>query len=277
MRKYLNYILFGVVVLLVVGLAVNHSRHVHALVDDMGSSDPHTQSRAALELIQSEQFSDAITGESTETRLHAVSALQALGNDTSVIPDKTVKDAPDYRAQAVKQCISLLKDQEKSVRDAAMQALQKIGDSSPANLKELVNGIGDGDTNVRKGVAMAFTDPKNGIGPKPGVVEAIIDKMKGDGGTRAPGGDILSDATFRNGGANDRSVPLLLGFLTDKDDKGAFKADEGARSGAADALGKIGDPRAVQTLIQAMHTDTPGVRRVAIGAIALIADPKGEA
>src|ERR1051326_755496 len=252
MRKYLNYILFGVGVLLVVGLAVNHSRHVHSLVEDMGSSDPHAQSRAALELIQSEQFSDAITGESTETRLHAVSALQALGNDTSVVPDKAVKDAPNYRAQAVKQCIGLLKDQEKSVRDAAVQILQRIGNSTPENLKELVNGVGDGDTNVRKGVALAFTDPKNGIGPKPGVVEAIVDKMKADAGTRAPGGDILGNLTFRTGGENDRSVPLLVGLLTDKNDKGAFKADEGTRTGAADALGKVGDARAVETLIKAM-------------------------
>ena len=276
MRKYLNYIFFGLVVLVVVGAAVYHSRGIHKLVDDMGSSDPHVQSHAALELIQSEQFSDSITGESPETRLHAVSALEALGNDSTVVPDKAVKDAPNYRAQAVKQCIALLKDPEKSVREAAVKSLQRIGNSAPDNLKELVNGIGDGDTNVRKGVAQAFTDSKNGIGPKPGVVEAIVDKMKADGGTRAPGGDILSHATFRTAGANDRSVPLLLGFLTDKDDKGKLKADEGARNGAADALGKIGDPKAVQTLIESMRSDTPQVRRVAIGAIALIADPSGE-
>lgn len=276
MRKYLNYILFGLIVLIVVGIAVRHSRAVHALVDDMGSSDPRVQSQAALELIRTEQFSDAITGESVETRIHAASALEALGNDAGVKPDPTVKDAPDYRADAVKQAIGLLKDQEKTVRARAVETLEKIGDSTPANLKELVNGIGDGDNYVRKGVKTVFIDPTVGIGPKPGVVEAIIAKMKGDGDTRGPGGDILSSPAFLKGGANARSVPLLIQLLTEKDDKGKFKADEGARSGAADALGKIGDPAAVPTLIASMHSDTQQVRRYAIGALALIADKSGE-
>ena len=275
-RKYLNYILFGLVVFLVVGVAVRHSQYVHGLVEDMSGSDPKAQSAAALELIKTEQFSDAITGETTETRVHAATALEALGNDTSVKPDPNVKDAPNYRAEAVKQGLSLLKDQEKAVRLRAMQALEKIGDSTPENLKALVDGIGDGDNYVRKGVKTVFTDLAVGIGPRPGVVEAIVDKMTGDSGTRGPGGDILSSAVFLKGGSSARSVPLLLKMLTTKDDKGKFKADEGARSGAEDALGKIGDPQAVPALKIAMHTDTAQVRRGAIGAIALIADKSGE-
>ena len=276
LRKYLNYILFAAVVLAVVGIAVRHSRYVHGLVEDMGSGDTKVESAAALELIKTEQFSDSITGESVGTRVHAAAALEALGNDTTVVPDATVKDAPDYRAAAVKQAIGLLKDTEKQVRDRAVTTLERIGDSSPANLKELVNGVGDGDNYVRKGVKAAFVTPKLGIGPKPGVVEAIIAKMKADDPTRAPGGDILGSLAFTQGGGNASSVPLLIAVLTDKDAKG-FKSDEGARSGAADALGKVGDPAAVATLIQSMHVDTPHVRRVAIGAIALIASASGEA
>ncbi len=158
-RKYLNYILFAAVVLVVLGIAVRHSRYVHGLVDDLGSSNVKTQSAAALELIQTEQFSDSITGEPVSTRLHAAESLEALGNDTSVTPDASVKDAPDYRAAAVKQAIGLLKDTEKQVRDRAIVTLERIGDSYPANLKELVNGIGDGDNYVRKGVKAAFISP----------------------------------------------------------------------------------------------------------------------
>ncbi len=99
--------------------------------------------------------------------------------------------------------------------------------------------------------------------------------MKADDGTRAPGGDILGSSRFTKEGGNASSVPLLIAVLTTKDAKG-FKSDEGARSGAADALGKIGDPAAIDTLIQSMHTDSPHVRRVAIGAIALIANVSGE-
>lgn len=272
-RKYLNYILFAGVVLVVLGVAVRHSQYVHRLVSEMASGDPKVQSEAALELIKSEQFADAITGESVAARVHAAAALQALGSDPSVIPDKSVKDAPDYRAATVKQAIAMLKDTEKRVRDRAVTTLQAIGDSTPANLKELVNGIGDGDNYVRKGVRAAFTMVGSGIGPRPGVVEAIIAKMKADDPTRAPAGDILSSSLFTQGGGNAQSVPLLIGILTLKDAKG-FKADEAARSGAADALGKIGDPAAVETLIQSMHSDTPQVRRVSIGALALIASPE---
>jgi len=274
-RKYLNYILFAAVVLAVLGVAIRHSRYVHGLVEDMGSGDPKIESAAALELIKTEQFSDSITGEPVETRVHAAEALEALGNDASVVPDASVKDAPDYRAAAVKQAIGLLKDTEKQVRDRAITTLERIGDSTPANLKELVIGIGDGDNYVRKGVRAAFTTPESGIGPRPGVVAAIVAKMKADDPTRAPGGDILGSVEFTHGGGNTASVPLLIGILTEKDAKG-FKADEGARSGAADALGKVGDPAAVPTLIQSMSTDTPHVRRVSIGAIALIASGSGE-
>ena len=275
-RKYLNYILFGVVVLAVLGAAIRHSQYVHSLVLGMSSSDVRVQSSSALELIKTEQFSDSITGESVSTRVHAAIALEALGNDASVLPDKSQKDAPDYRASAVQQAIALLKDTSSQVRSRAIETLQKIGDSSSGNLTKLIIGIGDGDNYVRKGVKAAFTASNGGIGPKPNVVDAIIARMKADDPTRGPGGDILSSTLFTQSGANARSLPLLIGFLTDRDAKG-FKADEGLRSGAADALGKIGDATAIPTLIESMHHDTPRVRRVAIGALALIAAPAAEA
>jgi HEAT repeat protein len=250
-RKYLNYIIFGAVVLLVVGLAVNHSRHMRYLVDSLSSSDPETRKAAATELIDSEQFMDAITGEPISTREKAAEALEVLGND-----------------KAVKQLVSFLKDPDKPVRERVVLALEKIGATSDKNIKELVAGLKDGDPYVRKGTITALTDPQNGIGPKLGVVKAIVDLMKSEGGARGPGGDVLGDPKFVQNGANQESVPLLLTQLQDK--------DEGVRAGAADALGKIGDPRAVPVLITLMHKDTAGVRRVAIGSIALIADKSGE-
>jgi HEAT repeat protein len=274
-RKYLNYLLFMGVVAIVTGMAVQHSRTVHRLVSDMGSTSPAVKSAAALELIRTEQFSDSITGEPLATRLHAAEALEALGLDTSVVPDKSQKDAPDYRASAVSQAIGLLKDTDSRVRDRAVQTLQKIGYATPTNLKKLVLGVGDGDNSVRRGVRQTFTDLKNGIGPKPGVVEALVDRMKADAPTRGPAGDILGSKLFTSGG-NDVSVKLLVDILTVKDAKG-YKSDEGNRSGAADALGKIGDVRAVEPLLKAMAEDSPGIRRVSIGALALIALPECEA
>lgn len=277
MKRYLNYLIFAVVVLLVVGIAFNHSRYVRSLVDGMGSSDNAVRSHSALELIKTEQFSDSITGEDATVRLHAVDATLSLANDTSV-KQGAEKDAPDYRAAAVKQCMNLLKDVDKKVRAAATVALKKIDYSYKGNLSTLIGGVGDGDANVRKGINRVLTDP-DGIGAKKEVVEALVDKMKGDGGTRGPGGDVLSSRRFLKEGSAEIAVPLLLTILTEKDPKDAtkFKNDEGARSGAADALGKIGDPKAVPALIETLKTDTPAVQRVAIGAIALIAAPAGEA
>jgi HEAT repeat protein len=250
-RKYLNYILFGAVVVLVVGLAVNHSRHMRALVDALSSSDKQARSAAAAELIESEQFMDSISGEPVSVRVQAAAALQTLGND-----------------KAVGQAIPMLKDTDKPVRDRAVVTLEAIGGNSPANIAQLVTGLKDGDPYVRKGVVTALTDPVHGIGPRPGVVQAIVKIMKAEGGARGPGGDVLGNPTFVQRGASAESVPLLLTQLGDK--------DEGVRAGAADALGKIGDPRAVAALQQLVAKDTATVRRVAIGAIALIADPAGE-
>ncbi|HLV79061.1 MAG TPA: HEAT repeat domain-containing protein, partial [Chthonomonadaceae bacterium] len=216
MRKYLNYIIFGAVVLVVIGLAVNHSRHMRYLVDTLAyGTDPKARAQAAEELIKGEQFMDSVTGEPIETRVKAAEALEVLGN-----------------SDAVTQAVAFLKDPDKPVRDRVVVTLEHIGDSSPDNIKALVAGLKDGDPYVRKGTITALTDPANGIGPKPGVVAAIVAQMKADGGARGPGGDVLGSPTFTQHGADQESVPLLLAQLKD--------SDEGVRSGAADALGKIG-------------------------------------
>ncbi len=255
MRKYLNYLVFGAIVLLVVGLAISHSRHTRALVDALAQGTPEQRKAAADELIKGEAFGDSLTGEPVETRRQAAIALADLGN-----------------VDAIKQTVALLKDADKPVRDQAIKTLEQIGAANPDNLKEMMNGLKDGDINVRKGTITALSSPSGGIGPRtsPDVVAAVLDIMTREDGARGPGGDVLSSPVFINGGANARSVPALLTMLDNK--------DNGVKRGAADALGKIGDPQAVAKLVTLMHdpqTD-PAVRRVVIGAIALIASPSGE-
>ena len=220
MRKYLNYILFGAVVLLVVGLAVSHSRHMRSLLNDMTGSDPQAHASAAAELIKAEQFSDAITGEPTAVRVKVARALQDLPTGDSV-----------------KQTLTLLKDQDKDVRAQALVTLKAIGAHSQETINALVVGLKDGDVNIRKGTIAALTAPANegGIGPRPDVVKAVLAIMKKEGDARGPGGDALGSLRFTSEGANAISVPTLVGYLAEKDD--------GVKSGAADALGKIGDAR----------------------------------
>lgn len=255
MRKYLNYIIFGAVVLLVVGLAVSHSRHIGSLVNDLTSADPQAHARAAAELIKAEQFGDAITGEPPVTRVKVARALQDLPT-----------------ADAVKQTLSLLKDQNKDVRAQALVTLKKIGAASKETLDALVVGLKDGDVNIRKGTIAALTAPaeKGGIGPRPDVVQAVLAILKKEGDARGPAGDVLGNSRFVAEGANAISVPTLIGYLAEKDD--------GVKGGAADALGKIGDPKAVPPLVAMVHDMKikPDVRRIATGAVALIADKSCE-
>jgi HEAT repeat protein len=254
-RKYLNYILFGAVVLLVVGLAVSHSRHMRSLLNDMIGDDPQAHASAAAELIKAEQFSDAITGELPAVRVKVARALQDLPTGDSV-----------------KQALILLKDQDKDVRAQALTTLEAIGAHSQETIDALAVGLKDGDVNIRKGTIAALTAPANagGIGPREDVVKAVLAIMKKEADARGPGGDVLGSPRFVAEGANKISVPPLLGYLSDKDD--------GVKSGAADALGKIGDAQAVPALVGVIHNPEikPDVRRIATGAVALIADKSCE-
>ena len=255
MRKYLNYIIFGAVVLLVVGLAVSHSRHMRSLVDELAGNELQAHVHAANELIKAEQFGDATSGELPEVRVKVARALQDLPT-----------------ADGVKQTLNLLKDQDKTVRAQALETLKKIGAHSQDTIDALVVGLKDGDVNVRKGTIAALTDPadKGGIGPLPNVVQAVLAIMKKEGDARGPGGNVLSTTRFLEASIRAISVPALIGYLGDK--------DNGVRGGAADALGKIGDASAVQPLITLLNAPdtTPDLKRIATGAIALIAAPSCE-
>ena len=175
MRKYLSYILFAGVVLLVAGVAINHSRATRQLVDSMTGGASTERVAAAKELLRQEAFNDSISGELPEVRVKAAETLELMG------------DVP-----AIQKLRDLSKDQFKPVRDRATLALAKIGDANPDNLTEFLNGLKDGDNYIRKATITALTDPKIGIGPKAGVCEAIVALMQKESGARGPGGDVLS-------------------------------------------------------------------------------------
>ena len=276
-RKYLNYLIFAAVVLVVVGLAVNYSLHTRSLIDAMSSSDPKAKEAAALELVKGERFMDTITSEQPETRLKATESVELVANDAAIVKG-TEKDAPDFRANATAQVLSLTKDTDKIVRDRAVLALENLGKSPSLNAdvqKAILVGLKDGDNYVRKGTIAALVTPQTGIGPRfeagtgIDIVKGIVDLMKAEGGARGPGGDVLSNPTFNQGEARAKSASLLIAQSAD--------TDGAVRQGACDALGKLGDLSAVEPLKKLMHTDSdPQVRRVAIGALALIADKSCE-
>lgn len=245
MKKYLNYIIFGAVVLMVIGLAVSHSTRIRGLVAGMNSGEKQTQAQAAGDLIKAEQFMDAITGEPVTTRLKAADALEALATPA-----------------AVKQTLPLLKDQDKRVRDRAIQVVIKIAFQTPDHLKEALPGLKDGDANVKKGTIVAFRT----VGPKSNSIPMLVEYLKKEGDSRASVGTVLGTPLYAKESAT--TLPLLKPYLDDK--------DEGVRVATVEALGKIGDKAAIPALDVKMHKDTAQVRRVSIGAIALIAAPAGE-
>lgn len=273
-RKYLNYGIFLAIVAVVVGLAVNHSRHMRFLVHSMAGPDRSARVAAAQELVRGEQFMDAVTGDTVETRAKVVQALEDWGTK-----------------EAAKQAVAYLKDPDKPVRDRLLLALIRIGTRSEENLQEIVNGLKDGDGNVRKACVKALqilgqsreADVERVMPPDlpkeevltawrerdqavaRSIVPKVVETIKKDGGARASGGDVLGGLPDQR----EESASALLPLLAEK--------DEGVRMGAADALGKVGSKSAVSALVKAMKEDTPPVRRVAIGAIALIADRSGEA
>jgi len=292
-RKFLNYAIFGAIVLVVVGLAVNHSRHMRYLVDSMAGPDRARRIAAARELVLGEQFMDAITGETVEARIRIVQALE----DWAAEPPPAKKPAAGEKAvipkDAVRQMVAFLKDPDRPVRDRIALAMLATATLTEDNLVEAVAGIKDGDANARKVSvavlqALGQDDPATALEQarkalpdtseealqqalarrQPAVAAMLIDKvvalMKADPAARATGGDVLGALVAQR----EKSVAALLPQLKD--------ADEGVRSGAVSALGKVGSPTPVAKLIEMMGKDTPPVRRVAIGAIALIAHPSCE-
>lgn len=242
-RKLINYGIFALVVIFVVGLAINHTRHIQAMVNDMVSGTPAQRIAAAKELLASEQFADAITGDSVHVRLKAVGALQLLGN-----------------ADAIKQLLAMLKDISKTVHDRAVQALIAIGDKSDSNISQLAGGLGDGDINVQRGTVKAM----EAIGPQPNLISQVVAQIKSTAGARSSAGDVLGSF-----GPRPDTLAQLSALLKD--------SDPDVRSGAASALGKTKNPAAIPELITLSQTDTPQVRRVAIEAIAFIGNIAGQA
>ncbi len=246
-QKYLGYAAFGGIVALVVGLAVSHALHMRALVNAMAGTNPKSAADAAEELIKQEQFADSITGEPLGTRLRVINALVALGTP-----------------EAVSQLDAMLKDQDKPVRDRAQDALVELAARNDKNLDNLVAGIKEGDANQRNGSVRALQrlglkDPREALL----IIPKVCSLMKKEAGARTSAGDVLG--AFK--AQSDVSVKDLIPYLSD--------SDEGVRAAACDALGKVGNPAAIPYLLPMLH-NTPNVHRVAIGAIALIADRSGE-
>jgi HEAT repeat protein len=194
--------------------------------------------------------------------------ILALGNkdedenvrgDIAFIFEKIAKNHPNYDwKDVVSALIKAIKDfeGESELHESAEYALVEIGKSA---VPALIDALKDETYWVRWRSAEALGEI---AGKKPNydlreAIPALIEALKD------VDGDVKEQAAWALGniGVNDEQLETILGMLI----------NEGS-DGAAEALGEIGDSRAVPVLIDALKDENSGVQNSAAGALGKIGD-----
>ncbi len=210
-----------------------------------------------------------------EVQAEAVQAMASMG--TPVVPqliaslkdkrwrvrEQAAKSLGEIRdPQAVQGLILACRDRDGAVKSAAAEALGKIGD--PRAVPPLIKLFKDTSKIVREtaGTALMY------IG-QPSIAPLLV-TLKDPHfvvrchGVRALGG-MTTDYQMGKAWVRDpQVVDALIKMLKDP--------DRAVREDATIALGNIGDPRAVDALIEAMKDGA--VKRHAIASLGMIGDPK---
>lgn len=267
---------------------ISDPRAVDALIGALKDEDEDVRNYAAYALgdISDQRAIDALVGalkdQSEYVRQAAASALGDIGsktrwegmtflNSTKAIDPliEALKDDCEWvrqsaavalgqigDARGMDPLITALKDESSYVRQAAAYALGSIND--PRAVDALIEALKDEDEDVRSAAAMAlgwFEDDERVADP---LVEALQDEKSC---VRVNVAYALVEL-----GKNEY-FDLLIVALKNEDVKG--------RSEAAMALGNIRDPRAVDSLIEALETDPDYyVKCEAAWALGWIGDPR---
>jgi len=170
-----------------------------------------------------------LTDEEPTVRLAAIAALGAPGRTAALPPlQELVRQAS-----------------EPTVRATAAAALGRIGD--PIAEETLLGGLGDAWGEVRRACREALT----ALGRPPSAEHLLASER------------IAVEAWGRVAEVGQAAVPLLLHLTTDPGDDPTAAA---WRAGAAEALGRIGDPRARPALERLLQDPYPRVRLAAAEA-----------
>lgn len=164
--------------------------------------------------------------------------------------------------QAVAALMLVCRDRDGAVKSAAAEALGKIGDSKA--VPALTKLFKDTSKIVREtaGTALVYI----GESSIPALLETLKDPhfVVRCHGVRALGGMTTDYQIGRKWVKDPRVVEALIGMLKDE--------DRAVREDATIALGIIGDPKAVDGLIEAMKDGS--VRRHAIASLGMIGDAR---
>jgi len=224
----------------------------------------------------------------------AIDGLIILFNDTMLeVQDEAAKAMASLGVQAVPRLIECLKDERWKVRGQTAKALGEIKD--PQAVEALIRASRDRDGAVKSAVAEAlgkigdaravlaltkmFKDTSKIVRETAGTalvhigplaVDALLDAL-GDPhfvvrchAVRALGGMTTDYQIGRAWVKESRVVQALIACLKDP--------DRAVREDATIALGIMGDPQAVESLMEAMKDGA--VRRHAIDSLGMIGDPR---
>jgi HEAT repeat protein len=179
--------------------------------------------------------------------------------------------------RAVEALTSALDDESAAARQAAAEALGQIGD--PDAVEPLIGALNDQNAKVRVAAAaaldgLAWSPDRGATGAaywvakgqwkkcvKIAAIEPLIAVLRDDRVMEirdAPATRTLVKIGARAGGP-------LIGSLNDQNGN--------VRQAAAEALGQIGDPRAVEPLIGVLNDANEKVRRATAEALSRICDP----
>ena len=189
--------------------------------------------------------------------------LKCLKDERWRLREHAAKACGEIRdARAVDALVIVCRDRDGAVKSAAAEALGKIGD--PKAIPALGKLFRDSSKTVRETAGTALV----AIGEAS--IEALIESLQDKDfvvrchGARALGG-MTSDYQYGRSWSKDpRIVEALVGALKDP--------DRAVREDATIALGMIGDPRAIDPLIEAMKDGA--VKRHAIMSLGMIGDAR---
>jgi HEAT repeat protein/beta-lactamase regulating signal transducer with metallopeptidase domain len=171
--------------------------------------------------------------------------------------DRNQEDGQKGRTRdprAVAALIEALKDTDKAVRDAAMQALVQMRD--PRMFDPLVAALKDGSADVREQAAFGLGQLRDARAVDP-LASAVKDENA----------SVREQAVFALGQLRAASAVEAI-IVAVKD------TNPSVREQAVFALGQIRDRRAVESLISALKDANPSVRQQAAFALSQIRDPR---
>jgi len=248
-----------------------------ALEDDFWSVRSHVG--WALAKIGGDQSIDGLVAlfndNMMEVQAEAVQAMASMGK--GVVPklltclkdkrwrvrEQAAKTLGELRdPEAVKGLIVVCRDRDGAVKSAAAEALGKIGD--PQAIPTLIKLFKDTSKIVREtaGTALMYIGAPS--------VDALLETLKDPHfvvrchGVRALGGMTTDYQMGKVWVREKRVVEALIDMVKDP--------DRAVREDATIALGNIGDPLALDCLMEAMKDGT--VKRHAIASLGMIGDPR---